>query len=96
MSSDDAQELSVFRKRIDALDDQIVMLVAERLAVCAEVGRFKAKHGMAVMQPDRVHAVKDRNPKRGEGAGLRPDFTHALYGLIIDEACALENEIVDG
>jgi len=31
--------LSPFRDRIDALDDQIVGLLAERLAVCADVGR---------------------------------------------------------
>ena len=89
------QDLSPFRDRIDALDDQIVALLAERLAVCAEVGHFKAAHGMAVMQPDRVAQVKERNAARGAKAGLRPDFTRALYGLIIDEACRLEDEILD-
>ena len=89
------KDLTPFRERINALDDQIVSLLAERLAVCKEVGHFKAQHGMAVMQPDRVAEVKERNAKRGEAAGLRPDFTRTLYGLIIDEACTLENEIMD-
>lgn len=93
---DTDKALAPFRGRIDELDDQIVGLIAERLAICAEVGQFKAQHGIAVMQPGRVDAVKDRNAARGEAAGLRPDFIRALYGLIIDEACALEDEIVDG
>ena len=91
-----SNELATFRDRIDALDDRIVALIAERLGVCAEVGHFKAAHGIAVMQPDRVVAVKARNAERGADAGLRPEFTHALYALIIDEACALEDEILDG
>lgn len=90
------EDLTPFREKIDALDNQIVALIAERLAVCAEVGHFKAEHGIAMMQPDRVVQVKERNAKRGQDAGLRPDFTKALYGLIIDEACALETEIIDG
>lgn len=90
------QQLTEFRNRIDALDDQIVALLVERLAVCAEVGHFKAAHGIAVMQPERVRVVKERNAERGADAGLRPEFVRALYGLIIDEACALEDDIVDG
>lgn len=88
--------LEGFRARIDALDDRIVTLLAERLAICAEVGHHKSTHGLPVMQPDRVTEVKQRNAARGEAAGLRPDFVRRLYGLIIDEACALENDILDG
>ena len=89
------QDLTQFRERIDALDDQIVALLAERLGICAEVGHYKAERGIAVLQPDRIVAVKERNAERGEAAGLRPDFVRALYGLIIDEACALETEILN-
>ena len=90
-----ADDLTPFRNRIDALDDQIVALIVERLGVCAEVGHFKAERGIAMMQPDRVVAVKERNAKRGEAAGLRPEFIQALYGLIIDEAYALESKIIN-
>lgn len=91
-----SEDLTAYRERIDALDDQIVALIAERLKIVGQVGHYKAKRGIAVMQPDRIVEVKERNAKRGEAAGLRPDFTRALYGLIIDEACALEDEIMDG
>ncbi|MEO1143722.1 MAG: chorismate mutase, partial [Pseudomonadota bacterium] len=96
MDSETKQDLTHFRKQIDALDDQIMNLIAERFAICAEVGHFKATHGIAVMQPERAAAVKERNVARGEAEGLRPVFTNALYELLINEACALENEIIDG
>ncbi|MGI9613261.1 MAG: chorismate mutase [Acidimicrobiales bacterium] len=88
-------ELRDFRDQIDRLDDQIVGLLAERLAVCAEVGRHKAERGLAVMQPDRVADVVARNCERGKAAGLRSSFVDQIYGLVIDEACALEATITD-
>ncbi len=95
MTTSIPKALASFREQIDALDDQIVALLAERLEICRKVGHCKADRGIAVLQPDRVAQVKERNAGRGEAAGLRPSFTMALYSLIIDEACALEDEIVD-
>jgi len=77
------------------LNDQIVIQLRVRLAVGAEVGYFTVAHGIGIMQPEGVVAVKERNAKRGERAGLRFEFSHALYNLIMDEACKFEIEATD-
>lgn len=87
-------ELEKFRNRIDRLDAQIVALLAERLDVCAEVGVYKHRQGLAVMQPDRVEAVKSRCAEMAASHGLRPAFARALFGKIIEEACDLEDRIM--
>lgn len=86
--------LEPFRKRIDELDHQITTMLAERLKVCAEVAAYKKNNAIPMMQPDRVEAVKGRCAALGASKGLRPDFVRALYALIIEEACRLEDEII--
>jgi 4-amino-4-deoxychorismate mutase len=88
-------ELNAFRERIDALDATLVELLAHRLEVCREVARWKRAHGIPMMQPERVEAVKHRCAELGVARGLDADFMRSLYGLIIDHACALEDEIID-
>ena len=80
------------REKINSLNDQIITLLAERQQVCLEVGRIKAKHNIAVMQPERVQTVLDRCVKSAEPLGLRPYFVRRLFQQIIAEACALEEQ----
>ena len=47
-----------------------------------------------MMQPARVTAVKQRCAALGEQHGVAGDFTHALYTVIIGEACRLEDDII--
>ena len=86
--------LEEFRDRIDHLDAQIVQLLAERLEICAEVGAYKREEGLAVMQPDRVEQVKARCADLASAHGLRPEFARSIYGVIIQEACELEDRIL--
>jgi chorismate mutase-like protein len=86
--------LAPFRHRLDEIDRQLTTLLAERFRVCAEVARYKKQHGIPMMQPDRVEAVKQRCAKLGAEKGLRPDFVRTLYSCIIQEACELEDAII--
>jgi chorismate mutase-like protein len=89
-------ELADFRKQIDAIDNELVELLARRLTICRAVAEMKKKAGIAMMQADRVAEVKARNAERGSRLGLDPGFTMNLYAQIIDEACRVETMIIDG
>ena len=39
------EELNVLRDQIDAVDQQLVALLARRLALVADVGDVKSRHG---------------------------------------------------
>lgn len=95
MTVDTQSLLAPFREQLDKIDETLVALVARRLDICAEVARTKQRHGIAMMQPDRVDEVKSRCAKLGAEQGLDPDFVRGLYGHIIDEACALEDRIIE-
>jgi len=86
--------LEDFRREIDKLDAALLETLGNRLAVCAEVARFKKSQNIPMMQPARVEMVKDRVAALAERHHLRPEFVRDLYGKIIAEACRLEDEII--
>lgn len=87
--------LAPYRRRLDGLDDEIARLLGERFEVCREIARYKLAHGIPMMQPDRVDAVRARYLARGEEAGLPADFSGGLFELLIAATCKAEDELME-
>lgn len=87
-------DLQQLRDMIDQLDAKLVSILADRLKVCADVAALKAREGIPMMQPGRVAAVTQRSAQLGVAHGLRAEFLERLYGVIIAESCALEDDII--
>ena len=88
------EKLSIFRKELDKLDEQLMDTLARRFAICRDVARYKEQMNIPMMQSGRVAEVKRRAAERALSAGLHEEFGRELYDLIIAEACNLENEII--
>ena len=88
-------DMQRFRQEIDALDEEIIRALARRFEIVREVGAHKARSGVPVMQPDRIKQIKDRCTELGTRYGVRPEFLHRMYDLIIGESCVLEEEFLD-
>jgi len=88
------EKLQQFRRELDELDEQLLDVLSRRLAICREVAAYKAESGIPMMQEQRVAEVKARAAERGHGRGLRREFVLAIYELVIDEACQIEDEIM--
>ncbi len=86
--------LAPLRKQIDALDDQLVALLAQRFALVADVARLKAPAGIAPLTPNRFQAVLARVSARAEACGLDPLVVRRIYDTMHDEACRLEAGII--
>jgi chorismate mutase len=86
--------LEPFRRRLDAIDDEIARLLGERFEICREVALHKSAHGIAMMQPDRVEEVRARYLARGAEADLPAEFSAELFDLLIAATCKEENELM--
>jgi len=82
--------LAAYRRQIDAIDDRILAILAERFAVIREVAAYKEPRGIPAVIPDRVVEVRERCAARAQAHGLEPDFVRALYDRLIEEACRME------
>ncbi len=87
------QLLQPYRDRIDALDDEIVALLARRFDVIREVAALKNQHGIPAVLEDRVRQVIDR---AADHAGPEnADMTRELYTLLVTICCDLEEQLMD-
>ena len=86
--------LEPFRRRLDAIDDEIARLLGERFEICREVALYKSAHAIPMMQPDRVAIVRRRYLDRGAEAELPEDFTANLFDLLIAATCREEDELM--
>lgn len=82
-----------FREEIDNLDDQIMKLLGKRYGVIRKVAKFKHKNGLPSFFHDRVEEVRNRNVAAAKKYGIKPEFIHTLYSVIIYQSCGLEDEI---
>jgi chorismate mutase len=87
--------LEPFRRRLDAIDDEIARLFGERFEICREVALYKSAHAIPMMQPDRVAIVRQRYLDRGAQAELPSEFTADLFDLLISATCKEEDELMD-
>lgn len=86
--------LDPFRRRLDALDEEIARLLGERFAVCREIAYHKRAYDIPMMQPGRVAEVRARYLARGAEVDLPGDFTAALFELLIGATCKMEDELI--
>lgn len=87
--------LEPFRRRLDEIDDEVARLLGARFEVCRDVARYKHRHGIPMMQPGRVKEVRARYLSRGAEVDLPPEFTAALFELLIGATCKVEDELIE-
>ncbi len=56
----DAMNLEQCRERIDAIDDQLITLLEERMGIVHQVGEYKRATGGAIYRPEREKAILER------------------------------------
>ena len=89
------EKLQNFRRRIDSIDEKIIRLISERLEICKEVAEFKSENDIPMMQPERVKEVLRKRKELADELQINPLLIENIYKLIVEEACALEDEIIE-
>jgi chorismate mutase-like protein len=82
-------DLSEWRGRIDALDQQLVDLLNQRMLYVLEIGRLKREHGRPVQDLDRERAILERLTAYNQGP-LSNQAIEELFNRIMQEARKLE------
>ncbi|GAB2651307.1 chorismate mutase [Nocardia goodfellowii] len=83
------QSLAEVRARIDALDGDLIRLLAERQALVRAAATFKTDQ-RAVRAPDRVERVVALARERATESGLAPEVAEAVWRAMIGAFVELE------
>jgi isochorismate pyruvate lyase len=75
--------LASCRSEIDALDAELVRLLARRIEVVERVVAIKQAHAIPALLPERVEEVVAHVREEAEVCGAPPDLAEKLYRALI-------------
>lgn len=82
--------LNELRKKIDALDAQLLETISARLKVVDEVGKIKKELGIPPLDSARWNQVLEKGLVHADTLGLRRDFIRKILDTIHEEALQIE------
>jgi isochorismate pyruvate lyase len=83
--------LGEIREEMDAIDRQIVALIARRVEYVRAAAQFKAS-AATVAAPERVAAVLQTRREWAEAAGLSGDVIEGIYRALVDYSISEEHK----
>ena len=87
-------DLNEARKAIDAIDQDIVRLFEQRLAVSEQIAIYKKAHHLAIEQPAREAVVIQKAVDRLDNKAYREDIK-ALFEAMMTIGKKRQKEIID-
>lgn len=80
------ESLAELRQRLDRIDSDLLDLLARRMDIAREIGRFKKEHSMSVVQPERYNDLIQNRVELSAGLGLGKEFVQSILAAIHEES----------
>ena len=87
--------ITQLRKQIDEIDNQLMELMSKRMAVCREIGEYKKKNNMTVLQASRYNEILEKRGVQGTLSGMSAEFVAKVFESIHEESVRQQIEIVN-
>ena len=87
--------LEELRDSIDTIDDEILTMLAKRMKVAREIGRYKKENNMTILQVERWNEILRTRRESGLNMDLSADFITKLYELIHDESIQHQTQVMN-
>lgn len=85
-------DLSVLREQIDALDSELVQILAKRSALTQKVGEFKSKTGLPIYVPSREAQLLESRKTQAKQAGLSESLIEDVLRRVMRESYQTQNK----
>lgn len=84
------KDLTILRKEIDAVDEQLLLLISQRVDIAREIGQWKREHNEPVIQAQRYQEVLNHYLELGTAKGLSEDLVRAVFEALHKESVRVE------
>lgn len=79
--------LQEFRKKIDALDKQLLQLLAQRLEICQKIAEYKHKNNLSIQDQNREQEIIKSRIKEFKELGFDDqEFITELFELVMKKS----------
>ncbi len=86
-------KLENWRKQIDIVDEKLLILLAKRMDIVRNIGKFKKEHQISLFDEKRWEKVEERNLIKAQTLRLSKYFVKNLLNLIHKYSINLQKEI---
>ncbi|MDR2037408.1 MAG: bifunctional 3-deoxy-7-phosphoheptulonate synthase/chorismate mutase type II [Bacteroidales bacterium] len=90
-----AVTLEELRMQIDKLDDEVLHLMEQRMAIAEKIGFFKKENNVTIFQSNRWQELLKQRINIGLSKGLSTDFVQKIYTAIHEESIQHQKAIMN-
>lgn len=83
-------DLEKLRREIDAIDEKIIDLIAERIGIVYDIAKYKARQNILVVDPKREEQIFKRIKQLAHDNHLEEDFAVDLFKKIIEHCRSIQ------
>ena len=88
-------QLDLLRSRIDAIDTELLEILASRMEIAKQIGIYKKENNVMALQINRWSELMENRVKIGTGLSLNKTFIKILFQLIHEDSVRMQTEIMD-
>lgn len=83
------------RQQINQLDDELLLLLGQRMKVADKIGQYKKDNNITILQTSRWNAILERAFATGEKLGLSKEFITKYFDAVHMESINHQNKIMN-
>ncbi len=88
------RSLEELRHEVDQIDYELIRLLAKRMSIADEMGRYKYAHNITILQMQRWKELFADRIKKGDKAGLDTRFLAALLQLVHEQSIQIQTNVM--
>ena len=89
------EKLELVREKINALDQELIKVLAERIKLSDKVAESKIEGNLPQYQPEREEELIKNRQKIGREYGLDEEHVRAIFEEIIRESSRIQKQIMN-
>ncbi len=87
--------LAKLREQINHIDDELLMLIGQRMKIADRIGEYKKNNNITILQTNRWNDILAKAFKKGEKLGLSEEFISKYFDAIHLESINHQNKIMN-
>jgi chorismate mutase len=88
-------QLDLLRSRIDALDTELIEVLAARSEIVNQIALYKKNNNVMALQIDRWSKMINARVDMGTKMNMDPVFIKTLFQLVHEDSVRLQTELID-
>ena len=88
-------KLTILRKKIDGLDEEIINLLSTRMNIVEEIGNHKKENDITILQAERWKKIINDRKKIAKSVGVSEGLVQRILKIIHEESINIQTNILN-